>query len=71
MADIRVTSVIETDQRRLNSKSCVPSTPFWNATLGANGVVNELCSRIPVQQPRGRLPVLEGCGANSKQYVVL
>ena len=42
MADIRVTPVIETCQRRLNSKPYFPSTTFGRATLGANGVVNKL-----------------------------
>jgi len=40
--DIRVTSVIQTDHRRLNSKRYVPSTTLGRATLGANGVANKL-----------------------------
>ena len=47
MADICVTSVIETYLRRLISKLYVPPTTFRSVTLGANGAV----SRIPVQQP--------------------
>ena len=67
MVDTRVTSVIETYQRRLSSKPYVPSTTFRRVTLGANGFV----SRIPVQRPRRRRPLLERCAANSKQYGVL
>ena len=40
--DIRVTSVIQTDHRRLNSKRYVPFTTIGRATLGANGVANKL-----------------------------
>jgi hypothetical protein len=40
--DIRVTSAIQTYQRRLNAKPYVPSTTFGRATLGANGVANKL-----------------------------
>jgi len=40
--DIRVTSVIQTNHRRLNSKPYVPSTTFGHATLGADGVANKL-----------------------------
>jgi hypothetical protein len=40
--DIRVTSVIQTYQRHLNSKPYVPSTTFGCATLAANGVANKL-----------------------------
>ena len=42
MVDVRVTSVIELYQRRLNSKPYVPSATFGSATLGANGVANKL-----------------------------
>ena len=42
MADIRVTSVIETYQRHLNSKLYVRSTTFGRATQGVNGVANKL-----------------------------
>jgi hypothetical protein len=42
MADIRVTSVIETYQRRLSSGPYVPSTTFRRAKLDANGIANKL-----------------------------
>jgi hypothetical protein len=40
--DIPVSSVIQTYQRRFNSKPYVPCLTFWSATLGANGVPNKL-----------------------------
>jgi hypothetical protein len=43
MADISVTSVVDTYERRQNSKPNVCSTTFGRATLGATGV-----PRIPV-----------------------
>jgi len=44
MADLdnHVTSVIQTQQQRLNSKSYVPATKFRGSTLGAEGVANKL-----------------------------
>jgi hypothetical protein len=44
MADMdnRVISVIQTYQKRLNSKSYVTSTTFGRATLGTEGVANKL-----------------------------
>ena len=42
MADIRVTSIIQTYEQRLNSNSYVCSTTFGRATLGANSVSNKL-----------------------------
>jgi hypothetical protein len=48
--DIRVTSVIQIFQRRLNSRPYVPSTTFGCATLAANGVASKLshsCSATP------------------------
>jgi hypothetical protein len=68
--DIRDTSVIQTYQWRLNSKSYVPATTFGRATLDADGVTNvSYC--IPVQRPRRRRPVIKGFWAYSKQYGVL
>jgi hypothetical protein len=42
MTDTRVTSVIQTHQRRLHEKSYVPCTTFGRATLGVSGVANNL-----------------------------
>ena len=42
MADISVTSVVETYERRQNSKPYVCSTTFGRATLRATGVPNKL-----------------------------
>jgi len=42
MADIRVTSVIQTYEQRLNPKPYVCSTTFGRAKLGANNVSNKL-----------------------------
>ena len=42
MADISVTSVVETYERRQNSKPYVCSTTFGRVTLGAAGVFNKL-----------------------------
>ena len=42
MADIRVTSVIGTFQRRFNSKPYVTSTTFGRATLDVKGVATKL-----------------------------
>jgi hypothetical protein len=69
MADIRVTSVIETYQRRLNSRPYFPSTTFGRATLGANDVANKLFLVFLFGNPRGRRSVPARCGANSKQHV--
>jgi len=41
MADIRVTYVIRTYERRLNSKPYVCFTTLGRATLGTNGVPNK------------------------------
>jgi hypothetical protein len=41
MADIRVTSVMQTYEWRLNSKPYVCSMTFGRATLGDNGVSNK------------------------------
>jgi len=42
MADIRVTSVIRANERRLNSEPYVYSTTFGRATLGTSDVRNKL-----------------------------
>jgi hypothetical protein len=42
MAAERVTSVISLYQNRLNVMPFVPATTYGRATLGANGVANEL-----------------------------
>lgn len=42
MAYIRITSVIETHQQRLNSKPYVPSMTFGHAMLDANSFANKL-----------------------------
>ena len=51
MADICVTSVTETYERRLNSKPYVCTTKFGRATLGANGVPKRCFSRSCLATP--------------------
>jgi hypothetical protein len=67
MADIRVTSVIQTYERLLNSKPYVSSTTFRRATLGANGVPNKSFVAFLFSYP----DVDVHCGANLKQHGVL
>ena len=62
MADIRVTSVIETYQRRLNSKPYVPSTTFGRATLGTNGVANKLFLAFLFSDPDVGVQFLKDAG---------
>jgi hypothetical protein len=51
MTDIRVTSVIQTYEKRLNSKPYVCSTTFGRATLGASSVSNMLFLSFPFSDP--------------------
>ena len=51
MADIHVTSVIETYERRLNSKPYVCTTKFGRTTLGANGVPKSCFSHSCLATP--------------------
>jgi len=61
-ADIRVTSVIETHQRLLNSRPCVPSTTFGRPTLGANGVANKLFLAFLFSKPDVGVQFLQDMG---------
>jgi len=70
MADIRITSVIQTYEQRLNSKSYFCSTTFGRAKLGAKSVSNKLFLTFLFSDPDVGVHILQ-CGANSKQYVVL
>jgi hypothetical protein len=66
--DNRVTSVIQTYQQRLySSRMLLPRRSDARRRQCSYYVIR----RIPVQLPRRWRTVLEGCGANSKQYGVL
>jgi len=62
MADIHVISVIETYQRRLNSKPYVPSTTFGRGTLGVNGIANKLFLAFPFSNPEVGFQFMEDVG---------
>jgi hypothetical protein len=49
--DNLVTSVIQTHQQRLNSKPCVPSMMFGQATLVADNVAKNLFIAFPFSDP--------------------
>ena len=69
MTDIRVTSVIETYQRRLNSKPCIPSTTFGLATLGANGVANKLFLAFLFSDPDIGVQFLKNVGHITSDWI--
>jgi len=69
MEDKRVTFVIQTYERHLNFKRLFHDVRARNA--GRQQFTEWVVTRIPVQQPRRRRPVLQGSGANSKQNGVL
>jgi hypothetical protein len=62
MADIRVTSVIETYQRRLNSKPYVPSMTLARATQGTKGVANTLFLAFLFSKPDVGVQFLKDVG---------
>ena len=62
MADIRVTSIIQIYERRINCKPYVCSTTFGRATLGANGVPNKLFLAFLFSNPDAGVQFLKGAG---------
>jgi len=62
MTDIPDTSLIETYERRLNSKPYISSATFVRATLDANGVVNKLFFALLFSKPEVAVQFLKHAG---------
>jgi hypothetical protein len=71
MVYIRVTSVMQTYEQRLNSKAYVCSTTLGRATLDTYGVFNKLLLAFLFSDPDVGVQFLKDVGLIRKQYDVL
>ena len=69
MADISVTSAVQTNERRQNSKSYVCSTMFGRATLGATGVPKKLFLAFLFSDPDVGVKFLKDAGLIRRSMV--